>query len=246
MSENKTKPTDVSVDKFLSAVSEKRKLEARKLIALMQNISGSKPVMWGPSIIGFGSQHYKYDTGREGDMPQLAFSPRKSAITIYFDSFEHYGGELKRLGKFRHSVACLYINKLEDIDINVLEKMLKKCFSNSKAGLTPKTVESYVASIPDAAKENFDELRALVKNTIPQANEVISYGVIGYKIDDKRAKVFISAWKDHLGVYPIPKDRALQLELAPFIKGKGTLWFSLNEELPKGLIKKVVKELITN
>ena len=69
MSENKTKPTDVSVDKFLSAVSEKRKLEARKLIALMQNISGSKPVMWGPSIIGFGSQHYKYDTGREGDKP---------------------------------------------------------------------------------------------------------------------------------------------------------------------------------
>lgn len=121
MAENKTKPTEVSVAEFLQTVPERRQAESAELITMMKTISGKEPVMWGPSIIGFGSQHYRYDSGREGDMPQLAFSPRKSAITIYFsEGFEHYGTELKELGKHRSSVSCLYANKLADIDAAVL------------------------------------------------------------------------------------------------------------------------------
>lgn len=128
MAENKTQFTDASVDDFLTTVSEKRRAEAYRLIAIMGNISGEKPVMYGPSIIGFGKQHYKYATGREGDMPQLAFSPRKSALTIYFNEGvdEQYSELVENLGKYKTSKAYLYVNKLEDIDLAVLEKMLSK------------------------------------------------------------------------------------------------------------------------
>lgn len=85
--------------------------------------------MWGPSIIGFGTQHYKYDSGREGDMPRLAFSPRKASLTIYFEGFDNYAQELKVLGKHKLSVACLYINKLTDINLDVLRTMLEKSFA---------------------------------------------------------------------------------------------------------------------
>lgn len=83
-----TMPTEVPVQTFLMSVSEVRREEAEILITLMQDISNEKPVMWGPSIIGFGSTHYKYETGREGDMPLLAFSPRKASLTIYFRGFD--------------------------------------------------------------------------------------------------------------------------------------------------------------
>lgn len=110
---------------------------------------------------------------------------------------------------------------------------------------TPKlvTVDEYIATIPDSALPRFRELRELVKETIPQANEVVSYGILGYKIDDKRARVFISGWKDHLAVYPVPKDESLQDEIKKYQKGKGTLWFSLNEPLPKAFITKVITAL---
>ncbi len=93
--------------------------------------------MWGPSIIGFGSQHYKYDSGREGDMPRLAFSPRKANLTVYFNGFEKYTQELASLGKYKRSVSCLYINKLADIDFAVLRKMLEKSFACRKLDDSP-------------------------------------------------------------------------------------------------------------
>lgn len=127
-----TLPTDVSVESFLETVGEKRRDEARVLIAMMQEVSGLKPLMWGPSIIGFGSMHYKYESGREGDMPILAFSPRKASLTIYFEGFDSYAEELKKLGKHKTSVACLYINKLSDIDQSVLRTMLEKSFAQTK------------------------------------------------------------------------------------------------------------------
>lgn len=114
--------------------------------------------------------------------------------------------------------------------------------SNKNNSMTPE-VDAYIANVPEVARPRFDELRALVRDLLPEANEVLSYGIIGYKIDDKRARVFISGWKDHLGVYPIPKDEALRAELAPYIKGKGTLWFPLGSPLPKVLVKKVIKAL---
>lgn len=111
---------------------------------------------------------------------------------------------------------------------------------------TPKatTVDQYIASIPTVALPKFHELRELVKETIPQANELVSYGILGYKIDDKRARVFISGWKDHLALYPVPKDESLQEEIKKYQKGKGTLWFSLSEPLPKEFISKVVRALV--
>lgn len=107
------------------------------------------------------------------------------------------------------------------------------------------TVDQYVASVPLAARPKFDELRKLVKAALPNAKEVFSYGIVGYKIDDKRARVFISGWKDHLAIYPVPGGSELQTKLAPYIKGKGTLRFSLDEPLPKALIERVVKALVS-
>lgn len=245
MAENKTKPTTVKVDDFLASVSEKRRQEARTLIDIMQRISGERPVMWGPSIIGFGTQHYKSEAGREGDMGILGFSPRKASLTVYFyEGFDRYGAELAKLGKHTHSASCLYVNKLEDIDLKVLTAMIQSSYSVATQA-KPKTVsvEEYIANIPAAARPRFDELRALVKAALPHAREVMSYGIVGYKIDDKRARVFISGWKDHLGVYPIPHDDALREKLKPYIKGKGTLWFPLDVPLPVALIQKTVQLL---
>lgn len=240
-----TQPTGVSVESFLESVSDKRREEAGTLIAMMQEISGKKPHMWGPSIIGFGTEHYKYETGREGDMPQLAFSPRKASITVYFEGFDAYADELAKIGKHKSSVSCLYINKLEDINLNILRTMLEKSFALSNdSSMKPTTVDEYIANVPAAARPKFDELRQLVKDALPHAKEVLSYGIVGYKIDDKRARVFISGWKDHLAIYPVPRDQKLQTMLAPHIKGKGTLWFKLDEPLPKQLIKKVVEALV--
>lgn len=105
-------------------------------------------------------------------------------------------------------------------------------------------VADYIASLPAEARPLFDELRALVKAELPNANEVISYGVIGYKIDAKRPRVFIGGWKDHLALYPVPHDDALEAEVAPFRKGKGTLWFLPGKPLPKPIIKRVIAALV--
>lgn len=245
MPENKTKPTAASIESFLKTVSPTRQEETKTLIAMMKEISGLPPVLWGPSIIGFGTQHYKYETGREGDMPCLAFSPRKASITVYFEGFDDYGDQLSRLGKHTSSVSCLYINKLADIDLAVLREMLEQSYKKGvQPPKKPESVEEYVAMVPSAARSQFDRLRDIVKSTLPQATEVLSYGILGYKVDDKRARVYVSGWKDHVAMYPVPKDPALQADLKPYIRGKGTLWFGLEEPLPEGLIKKVMKALL--
>lgn len=244
ISSMKTKPTGIDVESFLKSVSDKRREEAHALIAMMREISGEKPYMWGPSIIGFGTQHYKYETGREGDVPQLAFSPRKASITVYFEGFDRYGELLTKLGKHKHSVSCLYINKLADIKLTILREMLEISYALSvKQPTKPTTVDEYIASVPAASRPQFDQLRQLVKNKLPHAEEVLSYGIIGYKVDDKRARVFVSGWKDHVAMYPVPKSNELQAKLAPYIKGKGTLWFNLDKPLPESLIEKVVQYL---
>lgn len=105
------------------------------------------------------------------------------------------------------------------------------------------SVNEFMAQIPSPAIPMFNELRQLVKMVLPNADEVISYGILGYKIDDKRARVFISGWKDHVSMYPIPKDEVLRAELALYIKGKGTLWFPLDKPLPESIILKTIKAL---
>lgn len=242
----KTQPTGINVGTFLESVSEKRREETLTLIDMMHKISGENPYMWGPSIIGFGSQHYRYETGREGDMPRLAFSPRKASITVYFEGFDRYADKLKRLGKHKQSVSCLYINKLADIKLNILREMLEMSFALADKQLSkPTTVDEYIASVPVASRPKFDELRQLVRNTLPRGEEVLSYGIVGYKVDNKRARVFISGWKDHVAVYPVPNVEHLQAKLTPYIKGKGTLWFGLGKPLPEPLIRMVVKALVS-
>ena len=137
MSGNKTVPTETSVEEFLATISEGRAAEARIIMSIMKRITGKPAVMWGPSIIGFGTAHYKYETGREGDVPQLGFSPRKAALTVYFmEGFVNtYENELSRLGKHKASKSCLYITKLSDVDLDVLTKMLEACYQLYKDGI---------------------------------------------------------------------------------------------------------------
>ena len=125
MAENKTKPTTISVSEFIDAITDEgRRADARALVKLMQKAAGEKPKMWGPSIIGFGSHHYVYDSGREGDMPVVAFSPRKAATVLYGLSSSE--ALLPKLGKHTRGKGCVYIKKLADVDQKVLQTMVVK------------------------------------------------------------------------------------------------------------------------
>jgi hypothetical protein len=128
MADNKTKPTKVSVTAFVDALpDEGRRADAKALIELMQRVTGEKPKMWGPSIIGFGSYHYTYESGREGDMLLTGFSPRKPAFVLY-NAIGFTGAEdlLTKLGKHTTGKGCLYIKKLADIDQEILKEMVVK------------------------------------------------------------------------------------------------------------------------
>ena len=128
MSESKTKPTDASVEDFLNAVEHpQRREDGFELLRIIGDITKEEPVMWGPSLVGFGSYHYKYESGREGDWPITAFSPRKRSLSVYIMSgFDEYSELLGKLGKHRVGKVCLYINKLADVDISVLKDIIKK------------------------------------------------------------------------------------------------------------------------
>lgn len=132
--EIKTIPTKTSVTAFINAVeNETRRRDAKTILAMMKKITGEKAKMWGPSIIGFGKYHYKYDSGREGDMLLVGFSPRKANIVLYvLGSIKDSDPILKRLGKFKRGKSCLYINKLEDVDQKVLEKLVEKSYKTTK------------------------------------------------------------------------------------------------------------------
>ena len=123
---NKTVPTRQDVFEFIQqAPSEVKRKDSEELIQIMQDITGEEPVMWGSSIVGFGSYHYKYATGREGDSMITGFSPRKQALSIYImPGFSEYGELLEKLGKFKTGRSCLYINKLDDINRDVLKTLI--------------------------------------------------------------------------------------------------------------------------
>lgn len=128
MAKNKTQETEVSVVDFIHSFVDKesKKEDAFRLIELMRKWSGFEAKMWGPSIIGFGSYHYKYASGHEGDAPLIGFSPRKAAFSLYvFSPLENNMHLLENLGKYKISKACIYVNKLSDIDLTVLENLCK-------------------------------------------------------------------------------------------------------------------------
>jgi len=128
MADSKTKPTKLSVAAYIDTLAdETRRADARALVKLMQRVTGEKPKMWGPSIVGFGSHHYAYESGREGDVPLAGFSPRKSATVLYgMTGFGDAAALLARLGKHTTGKGCLYIKKLADVDQKVLEALITK------------------------------------------------------------------------------------------------------------------------
>ena len=133
--ENNTNPTKVSVAAFIAAIpDESRRAEARALVKLMQAATGEKPKMWGPSNIGFGTHHYVYASGREGDMPLVGYSPRKPATVLYVS--KGFGGSealLARLGKYKTGGGCLYVKRLADLDPKVLEQIVVKSVAALRA-----------------------------------------------------------------------------------------------------------------
>lgn len=141
MAEIKTKVNDADVNDFINSVdNEQRKKDGFTLLKIFTRLTGEKPKMWGPSIIGFGQYHYKSErSSQEGDWPLIGFSPRKQSLTLYvlpMSGHGDYSDLLSKLGKHKTSVSCLYINKLADVDLSVLEKIIKKSYTDSKKKLT--------------------------------------------------------------------------------------------------------------
>lgn len=135
----KTRFNDADVEAFINSVdNEVRRKDGFTLLEMFKRLTGEKPKMWGPSIIGFGQYHYKSERSRqEGDAPLSGFSPRKQSLTLYITSgFAGYPDLMKKLGKHKTSVACLYINKLADVDLKVLEELIEKSHFVSKKTLT--------------------------------------------------------------------------------------------------------------
>lgn len=128
MAELKTKPTDKKVEEFLNKIEDEKKREdAYKILDIMKKITREEPKMWGSSIVGFGNYHYKYESGREGDWFTTGFSPRKQNLTIYIMSgFNKYDELMEKLGKYKTGKSCLYIKRLEDVDIKILKELIKE------------------------------------------------------------------------------------------------------------------------
>jgi hypothetical protein len=136
MSELKTRQNEGNVEDFLNSIEDERKRkDAFILLEIMKTITGEEPKMWGPSIVGFGSYHYKYDSGREGDWFRTGFSPRKQNLSLYImDGVEKYQDLLARLGKHKIGKSCLYVNKLADVDLEVLREMIRQSMREKKMG----------------------------------------------------------------------------------------------------------------
>jgi uncharacterized protein DUF1801 len=129
MAELKTKENDASVEAFLKSIPDEKKVaDSRQVMKVMEEVTGEKPKMWGTSIIGFGRYHYKYASGREGDWMLCGLSPRKQSISVYLLAcgFEHFENLLQKLGKHKTGKGCLYVKKIEDIDVSVLKTLIKE------------------------------------------------------------------------------------------------------------------------
>lgn len=135
MAELKTQENDASVEDFLNGIPDERKrADAFKIMQIMQEISGEPPRMWGDSIVGYGHYHYRYASGRTGEWPLVAFSPRKQNLTLYIMSgFDQYDELRAALGKHKVGKSCLYINKLADVDEATLREMVRQSVDHMRA-----------------------------------------------------------------------------------------------------------------
>lgn len=133
MAEPVMRPTGASVDAFLEGVKHPvRRADGEAVRAMLERVTGEVAVMWGPSIIGCGSYHYRYASGHEGDACRIGFSPRSTSLVLYFGGFPEYETLLSILGKHKRSKACLYVNKLADVDLDVLEEIARRTWLASK------------------------------------------------------------------------------------------------------------------
>ena len=132
MPENKTTPNDLDVEQFLNSIAdEQKRKDSFTILELMKQVTGMEPRMWGSSIVGFGSYHYKYESGREGDAILAGFSPRKQNLTLYHMSgFERCDDLLKQLGKHSTGKGCLYIKRLADVDLPTLKSLIEESFKH--------------------------------------------------------------------------------------------------------------------
>lgn len=135
MAELKTQPNAASVEDFLNTVpDEEKRADAFAVLKLMKQVTKAKPKMWGSSIVGFGEYHYTYESGREGDWFLTGFSPRKQSLTLYIMSgFARYDSLMKKLGKYKTGKSCLYIKKLEDIDLVILKELITQSVNHVAA-----------------------------------------------------------------------------------------------------------------
>lgn len=146
MAEAKTKPTSVNVDAWLAAQPAPRDAEGAEMARLLRRVTGEKPVMWGPSIVGFGTYTYTYASGKTGDWPLMAFSPRKAAMVLYLMAgAKRYAAMLKKLGKHTHGGSCLYLPKMADLDRAVLEQLCVQAFADMKRIAATYSAEGAVA-----------------------------------------------------------------------------------------------------
>lgn len=131
----KTQPTENDVEEFLNAIDDRQKREdSFKILGIMKSITGEEPKMWGSSIIGFGQYHYQYESGREGDWFLTGFSPRKQNLSLYIMAgFENYDDLMSRLGKYKTGKSCLYIKRLEQVDLDILKKLIKESVDYMRA-----------------------------------------------------------------------------------------------------------------
>jgi hypothetical protein len=134
MAELKTKLNDASVDDFLDAVKDEQAREdCRTIAGIMEKAANARPKMWGSSIVGFGTYHYKYSSGREGDWMLIGFSPRKQNITLYiYPGFDGYDELMSQLGKYSHGKSCIYIKRLADIHLPTLKKLINASVKNMR------------------------------------------------------------------------------------------------------------------
>lgn len=143
MAKTKTAETSVDVNKYVATIAnEKRRTDAFALIEIFRSVTGFEPKMWGPTIIGFGKYHYKYESGHEGDAPLAGFAPRKDALVLYMATeFKDREALLSQLGKRKSSKACIYVKKLEDLDVKILRKIVRNSMAHAQK-LYPDTATS--------------------------------------------------------------------------------------------------------